>query len=146
MSAVSSAVSSGSCPAVGSSSRSRAGFEARARAISSRRWSPYGRFLASSSPRPLSPTSASSSRARSRDATSSRRSRGVDSSASIQVVLSRVCMPDQDVLHRRHVREEPDVLERAAEAGDDHVVRPGAPEDPEPGQAALVGGRPGDAR
>ena len=46
--------------------------------------------------------------------------------------------PDEDVLQRGHVREEADVLERPAQPGDDHVVGSGAPEDPEPGQLALV--------
>ena len=45
MSSVISAVSAGFMPAVGSSSSSSAGSLARARAISRRRWSPYGRFF-----------------------------------------------------------------------------------------------------
>ena len=58
-------------PAVGSSSSSSRGSVASARAISSRRWSPYGRFLASSSSLSPRPTKASSSRARSRARASS---------------------------------------------------------------------------
>ena len=50
---VSWSVSRGFMPAVGSSSSSSLGFEPRARAISRRRWSPYGRFLASWSSRAL---------------------------------------------------------------------------------------------
>jgi hypothetical protein len=45
---------------------------------------------------------------------------------------------DEHVLERGHVREQPDVLERAAEAGHDHVVGSGAPEDPDPEEDPLI--------
>src|SRR3990170_4320945 len=73
MRAVIAEVSGGFMPAAGPSSRSRPGSLAKARASSSRRWSPYGRFLASSSSIPRSPTSLSSSLARLAAASSSRR-------------------------------------------------------------------------
>jgi len=86
-------VSRGFIPAVGSSRSSRSGSEPSARATSRRRWSPYGRFFASWSSRPFSPTRARSSRALTRAVVSSRRSRGVERIASIQVDPSFVCIP-----------------------------------------------------
>src|SRR5436190_2515561 len=78
MNAVSCADSCGFMPAVGSSSSSIFGSEASARAISSRRWSPYDRFTEiSSNTRSRRPTYASSSRAFSRASRSSRRCPGV---------------------------------------------------------------------
>ena len=71
-SAVASAVSCGFIPAVGSSSSSTFGSAASARAISSRRWSPYGRLRASSSATLARPTQSSSSRARASVSRSSR--------------------------------------------------------------------------
>ena len=53
--------------------------------------------------------------------------------------------PHENVLHRRHVLEQTDVLEGPAEAVDDHVVRPGALEDPEPDEETLIPRRPGHA-
>ena len=85
-----------------------------ARASSSRRWSPYGRFLASSSSRPRSPTSRSSSAARSAAASSSRRWRRRRDQVVDQVGLQLEVHADEDVLERRHVLEQADVLERAA--------------------------------
>ena len=69
-------VSCGFIPAVGSSSRISLGSVASARAISSRRWSPYGRLRARWSVVWPSPTKSSSSCDRSRTAFSSRRNFG----------------------------------------------------------------------
>jgi hypothetical protein len=63
-------------PAVGSSRRRREGRVARARAISRRRWSPYGRLRARSFSRPRRPTAARRSRARATAAASAARTRG----------------------------------------------------------------------
>ena len=51
---------------------------------------------------------------------------------------------DHHVLERGHGLKEPDVLERSAQAGDDHVVGAGALEDPQPVEHALVDRRPDD--
>ncbi len=69
-------VSCGFIPAVGSSSRMSFGSVASARAISSRRWSPYGMFRARCSEDLPSPTKSRSSWARARVAASSRRNLG----------------------------------------------------------------------
>ena len=120
---------------------------ASARATSSRRWSPYGRFFASSSPRPRRPTSASSSSARSRDAISSRRFRGVESIASTRLRLELDVHPDEDVLHRGHVLEQADVLEGPAEPGL-RPCRSGRALRKIPSRASRrwYHGRPGDGR
>ena len=56
--------------------------------------------------------------------------------ASMSVGLMRECMPDQHVLEGRHVREQADVLECAADARRDHLVGSCAAEDAEPESAA----------
>ena len=91
--AVKSAVSCGFIPAVGSSRSSSFGSVASARATSSRRWSPYGRFRASWSSRPRRLEKASSSRARLRAAASSRRIPGVRMIERTMPPFSRQCMP-----------------------------------------------------
>ncbi len=92
MSSVRRAVSCGFIPAVGSSRRSSLGSEARARAISSLRWSPYDRFLANTS-RPWMPAKSSNSAARQRASRSSRRVRGEAKMAPTMLPFSRVCIP-----------------------------------------------------
>src|SRR3954451_8759104 len=78
---ISSRFSAGLNPAAGSSRHSSVGSVASARAISRRRWSPYGRLRASSSARRDRPMNSSSSRARSYPCCSSRRCRGSRNSA-----------------------------------------------------------------
>ena len=68
---------------------------------------------------------------------SSRRLRGVESSASSRFALSWECMPTRTFSSGGHVLEEADVLERPADAGDDHVVRPRAAEDARAGRAGA---------
>ena len=53
---------------------------------------------------------------------------------------------DEDVLQGGHVGEQPDVLERPADAGYDHVVGTGALEDPEPYQQPGIPRRSDDGR
>ena len=91
---------------------------ASARASSSRRWSPYGRFLASSSSRPRRPT-----RRRQLARPAPRRpppraaARGVRrASRRRMLALSCSVHAHQDVLERGHVLEQADVLEGAADA------------------------------
>src|SRR5829696_3530055 len=92
MSCVRRPVSCGFIPAVGSSKSKSFGSEARARAISNRRWSPYGRFLANVS-RLLRPTNLSRLTALSRASSSSRRTLGVLRMEPTMPPLRRVCMP-----------------------------------------------------
>ena len=61
-----------------------------------------------------------------------------------QVAADLRVHPDEDVLDRGHVLEQPDVLERPADARLHHVVGAGAPEDPEPLEQLLVPDRPDD--
>src|SRR4051812_38243343 len=93
ISVVISAVSRGFMPAVGSSRSNRVGSDASARATSRRRWSPYGRFFASSSPRPGRPTRDRNSAALIAAATSSRRLRGVLIRASCGPACNLMCIP-----------------------------------------------------
>ena len=139
-----SAVSFGFMPAVGSSRSRSFGSHASARAISRRRWSPYGRLRASSSSRSGRPTSAISSRARTRPASSSRVWRRDAKTASTERCAQPGVHADEHVLHGGHVLEETDVLERAADAGRDDVVRAAALEDADPRQEMLVPERPND--
>ena len=145
ISPISSALSCGFMPAAGSSRRSSFGFAASARAISSRRWYPYGRFRAHSSFASRSPTNwrmfsgvlghLPLLRAHAR-----RAENGADHAGFRPAVLA-----DQDVLHRGHLAEEPDVLERAG-----HAER-GNPVGRQAGDVFRLegdgaGGRRGDAR
>ena len=93
MKSVSSRVSLAFMPAVGSSSRSSLGLVARARAISSRRWSPYGRLRAQACGRAPRPTKSSSSWPRSIEASSSALLRGVRMTASHQRLRRWGCWP-----------------------------------------------------
>src|SRR3954452_16732051 len=90
---VKSAVSCGFIPAVGSSRSNSFGCVASARATSSRRWSPYERFLPSSASFLRRPLNSSSSRARSRASRSSRFTPGVRRTAWKRFPLSLTCMP-----------------------------------------------------
>ena len=80
-------------PAVGSSSSSSCGSVASARATSSFRWSPYGRFLAASCALRRRPTSWRSSSARARAAASSRFTNGVRMIELKRFACMRECMP-----------------------------------------------------
>ena len=104
-------------PAVGSSSSSSCGSDASARAISSRRWSPYGRLAARSWWRRGMPTSLSSSRARSSVSRSSRRTNGVCRIEPVMRAFMRQWWPTMHVLEHGHRLEQLDVLERARDAG-----------------------------
>ena len=53
-------------------------------------------------------------------------------------------MPDEHVLDGGHVLEQADVLERPTDAGFDHVVGPGAAEDPDADELLLVPDGPDD--
>src|SRR5438105_13009014 len=80
-------------PAVGSSSNSRAGSEASARASSSRRCSPYARLRAISFPLPRSPTRSSSTPARCQRAPSASTKRRPRVSTSRRPSRMRECIP-----------------------------------------------------
>ena len=155
--------SDGFMPAVGSSSSSRRGLLARARATSSRRWSPYGSLTARWSPRPLRPTNS-----RRRSASASRVGLfatlcpGPHDRAQPRRV-EVVVLADEDVLEGGHAPEQADVLvgprdpvvgdlvraqvvDRVAGEGDRplvHVEEPGQAVE-ERGLAGSV--RPDDAR
>src|SRR5690606_17335053 len=95
MSSSSSAVSLVFMPAAGSSSRSSVGSAAKARAISSRRCAPYGKFLALTRSNPARPTKARYSGACSRARFSSRRVHGGLNTDAQNPLRRRVCMPTQ---------------------------------------------------
>ena len=86
-------VSCGFMPAVGSSSSSTSGSVASARAISSRRWSPYGRFRATSSSKLDRPTNSSSSWDRCLASRSPRWNRGPWNSDASGPCFIRMCRP-----------------------------------------------------
>ena len=111
-------VSTGFMPAVGSSSRSSLGLLARARAISSRRWSPYGRLRADCVVAALAaPRSASHSRRLRRWPPPPRVvASAARNAASNGVACMRAVHAHLHVLEGGHVREQADVLERPADA------------------------------
>jgi len=87
------AFSAGLNPAAGSSRHSSLGSVASARAISSRRWSPYGRFLDFSVALAPMPTNSSSAMPRSMASRSSCRCRGIRNSAPGTEVRCRASVP-----------------------------------------------------
>src|SRR5215207_815546 len=119
MSSVRRAVSCGFIPAVGSSSRSSFGLEARARAISRRLWSPYERFLANVS-RSWMPTKSSSSAAFTLLAAGPGQAEDRAENAAPEARVH----PGEHVLSGAHSVEEPDVLEGAPDAHLGTFVRP----------------------
>ena len=94
-----------------------------ARAISSRRWSPYGRLRAQVSSRSRSPTSSSSSARRSRASCSSialaRRAQDRVPPAALEVDVQ----PDEDVVEDGHGAEQADVLEGSPDPERGHPMR-----------------------
>ena len=105
--------SCGFIPAAGSSSRSSFGSVASARAISSRRWLPYGRLVAASSARRSRPKIfSSSSRALARLALLDVVAAGAEDRVGEHLMAAQV-VRRHDVLEHRHVGEQADVLECA---------------------------------
>src|SRR6266849_1933914 len=110
-------------PAVGSSSSRRRGDEASARAISTRRWSPYERLETRSRARSQAdPGEQLQGGLAGANLVGARR--GKEEHAAQRVLPPDQVRADQHVLQRRQAREEPDVLVGAGDAeGGDAVGR-----------------------